>query len=294
MPSNLDEEIVIIPKKNKSSLVNHICNYCGKSFKRKRYFEKHIFICEELRTHVHLKESQYVLEADLQEEEDILSQKDLTTMVQLLMKKCKTLEKELNEIKTHVKRKVKNISILDWLNENVILDIDFMTYISSYEVSREESEYVFQNDFIPGLIYVLRHVFSLENSETHPIRCFQQKQGVFYIYDTEKNKDKNKENNNNNNNDKETKVWKVMDETMFSRILMIFIQKFLKWFYVWKDENQEKIDTNDDYHDLYLLYMRRSMGTTKKDELIHRLIRSKLYSYLKQNIKNVIEYEYGF
>ncbi len=269
----------IIPKKQLKTKI-HLCDYCGKSFKRKTYFEKHILVCEQLKQQIEIKHSRNVLDADLEEAEDVLNIQDLTSMVQLLMKKCETMEQEIKSLKSHLQKKTKHISILDWLNDTIVLEKDFLTWINDYDVSKEETEYVFQNDFILGLIYVLQRVFPIEKNELHPIRCFQQKQNIFYIY----------------YNDKKTNIntWKVMDETIFSCLVMSFIQKFLKWFYVWKEENIDKIQNNDDFHDLYVLYMRRCSGTTKNEEQIHRSIRSKLYMYLKQNIKNVIEYEYSF
>lgn len=279
-PQHHPTEFVISAKKKKHSDDNvnieikpRECKYCGKTFKRRRYFEKHILLCEQLRNDIHIPESKYILQAELEEDEDTLSMGDTKRLLMILLKKCETLEKRVQTLEGQNRRIQKHIRIEEWLDANVKPEKHFLEWVASFEVSRTQTEYVFENDFILGTLHTLQSMFPIETREQHPIRCFQHKQGVFYIYD-------------------EDASWKVMQQHTFEKMFMLCIQKFLKWFYVWKDENIEKIENDEEYHDKYVLYMRRVMGTTKKDELNHRLVRTKLFHYLKSSIKQLIEYEY--
>lgn len=296
---DLIDTFVIYPKKNKRKDKNdyYKCGFCEKKFIRKKYFEKHILICEQLHYQREIQESKKVKEANQQEEDDILTHNEMSYLIRVLIQKCEKLENELDDVKKFTKKVKKEISILDWLNDNLQSEKTFIEWIEDFEVERNLVQGIFENDFIIGMIEILHNVFPLENTNNHPIKCFNQKKNLFYIYDyvnVERNREKNNMNNVENENNYREKKWRIMDKQTFDKMIMIFIKKCLKIFFIWKEENIDRIKNDEDFHDIYVLNMRKVMGSTKKDEIIYKRITTNLYNYLKCNVKNIIEYEFAF
>ena len=248
------------------------CPQCNKTFKRRRYLKEHIVLCEELH------KSKYVQEANQEEIDDIPSLKDMYLILRKMMVKYNALEEKCEELQKFVKKTQKRVKILDWLNDTIQLDIGFEAWLNDIHVDQKMLEYTFDKSYHNGVIQILLQNLPQESEHTHPIKAFQQKKNAFYIYDD--------------------KMWKIMSQPLFERMLARITQLLFQQFNIWKDNHAERLKHDDRfYHGVYVHNQRCLLGTTgrgDREEIDKKLIRSNLYQYLKQNLSCLICYDFIF
>lgn len=248
--------------------LENTCGYCGKSYKRKSYYESHILICEEIH------KSKYCKMADQEQEEDELTMKEMQVVLRHFIMKCENLNNEVQRLRSYVERTKKRISVLDWLNDECNLENDYYCWIQRIEINENELEEIFRLNYVNGLLWLLQKYLPMDDIINHPIKCFQEKQGIFYMYSKKK--------------------WIIMDDRVFNKFINTLNQKLMKIFFTWKEKHRDKIENDDHFHEIYIENMRIILGGTKPKEQTMRLIKNKLYTYLKCNLKNIIQYEFTF
>lgn len=257
---------------NKKQAICGTCGTCGKEFTRKKEYNSHILVCDEI------EKSKYQLEQreNQQDENQIIpSQKVMFQMIQTLVEKCNRLENEVAICKKYIKQTKKKISILHWLNEYYPLQTSYDEWKKTIKVDGENIKYVFNHGYIDGVLMILQKHLPLDNVEHHVIKCFDQKQGIFFYYNNE--------------------TWNVMDNDVFQKLLVYLNIELTREFDEgWVEPNKEKIFTEKLYSDMYYTYEKKIQGDNKTNEQLIRGIKSKLYTYLKCNLKNIIEYEFTF
>ena len=268
-----------LQSKLQSSSKSYKCRFCSKTYKRHSCFKTHILVCEEIH------KSKYLQEKEEEWEKDIPTMKDMYRLLQVFIQKNVELEHKVNELTKYVETKKKRINIIDWLNENVMLEKDYDTWISELNVTQEELEYVFTNGIVSGMSHILVSNLPCDTNHTHPIKCFTQKPHTFYCY---------KENS-----------WKVMTTRDLDILFTKLDQRIFKQFIVWKDNNKRRIETDDNfYNNVYMVNMHRMLGGTRsassaisseeRNNKNKKKMRSELYHYLQQSIKNIIQYDFTF
>jgi hypothetical protein len=71
-----------------------------------------------------------------------------------------------------------------------------------------------------------------------------------------------------------------------------FIVEFRNcWFLI----NEEKINTEELYKDMYINYYQKILGSESKmtDEVRYQRVRQTLYNNIKQNIKHIVEFDFA-
>lgn len=213
----------------------------------------------------------------------------LYSMLQDLMVKYNKMENEFNSMKKYIQKTKKNINILDYLNEqcdntNII---PYKDWIQTLFISRSELLYMFECKYISGIYNGLMKNLSLENTQTHCIKCFEQKKNIYFKYDVVSD-----EKTNSNNND--VYKWQIMDEKDFNILIIKISQQFMKEFQVWKIENKVKIEKNEEFYEVYMNYMKILLGGNNEKEKNNKDIKTRLYQYLKCDLKNLIHYDFTF
>jgi predicted Fe-S protein YdhL (DUF1289 family) len=114
----------------------------------------------------------------------------------------------------------------------------------------------------------------------NPIKCFSHKQNVFYI--CEKTPDGKS-------------AWTQMDTEELLMVLKKVQNKLLSELSKWKLDNKSKMETDDKLSEQFNKALIKLLNITiaAHDVNVSR-IRNNLYTHLKTDIRNLIEYEFEF
>ena len=110
-------------------------------------------------------------------------------------------------------------------------------------------------------------------SDINPITCFDQRLNTFFIYKND--------------------YWEHFDIEDFAKLIKTILFKFIKIFKIWKDQNKSFIDNDKNFEIVQKRYI-EVMGGRYEDEVNTKKLNSKLYKYLKFNLKNIVTYEFSF
>lgn len=245
-----------------------MCKGCGRSFRRKTNYNAHILICEQLNDSKNMK---MML---LDEKGYIPSQTELFYLLRNVMTKCEKLESEVTKLRKYANITKKQINTLDWLNNNLTVNISYSEWLKSITVTQEELLNVFKCKYIEGIYQILEKRLPIDDTLNHPIKCFNQKNGMFFIYDDNK--------------------WSIMTMEKFTDMANTINLRLINAFYEWRAKHIEEIENDDRMHDIYTENMRIVLGETKSTTQICQRLKPKLYAYLKCDLKNIIKYEFTF
>lgn len=255
------------------------CRFCNKCYKRRSYFQNHTLICEEI------QKSKYSQEREQEIQQDIPSLRDMYYLLQTFIKKNVELEEKVEELTKYIEHTKKRVNILEWLTDNISPNPDYNDWLKQISVTQDHLHYVFQHSLVQGIHKILIDNLPCTQEESHPIKSFKQKPNTLYYYNIDK--------------------WEVMPPNVFDSLIARIEQRIFRQFMLWKQENQEQIDNDDHfYNDVYMINMHIMLGgnrcgassisSEEQNEKNKRKIRSQLFHYLEQNIKNIVEYEFTF
>jgi hypothetical protein len=128
-----------------------------------------------------------------------------------------------------------------------------------------------------------KFIYILED-QNKPIFTFQQKQGVFYIYEP----------STQETNQLPTNNWQQLSREKLIQFLNRCLRKLSKALSDWKKANVEKMKSDDKYSMEYDKAMSKVMGTDFKQESIFSKSKTMIYNNLKTDIKSFVEYEFEF
>ena len=243
------------------------CEQCQRYYSRKSYYERHVLCCKVLSM------SRREAELEVEELNDTPNIRELYILVQELSYKYQKQQAELNSLKRYVEKTKKILNIVDWLNDNCKGSIDFTKWLDSIKVSRMQLEHVFKFDFIQGFMYIIQENLPLQENNLS-IRCFDQKKGTFFIYS-------------------DSEDWKTMTGIEFERMINSINTKIVQEFKVWQAENREKILAGKFGDNYYQECVIKVLGGNTNQAVLHNKIKSKLYNYLKLNLKRIIQFEFN-
>ena len=117
----------------------------------------------------------------------IPSQKELYKIVIDLNNKYERLEREYHELKRYVNNKRRQIDIIEWLNQNCLLEMSFSDIFMNIELDKNDILKVFELDYVKGvcdiIVSFMETVKQRFQSGEVPLRAFVQKDSVLYVYD---------------------------------------------------------------------------------------------------------------
>ena len=201
----------------------HICNYCGKAYTRKIYFDRHVLCCNikamALR-HTNL---------DLEEMNDTPSTRELYLMLQELIKKQDMMEKEIKKLKQN-SFKDKGSSNLFQRLEEIQITLDFESWRDLLKANETDLQEAWQSGISRGLLSILKRNILSADGEI-PIRAFDESPGCFYIY--------------------HNKAWNKLANDDFKKLVekanQLIIQQFKIWSETIKKNGQLKRCPIEDY-----------------------------------------------
>ena len=188
--------------------------------------------------------------------------------------KLEQAEHKLEKYKKYVDKEKKKINIIEHLNTNHTDVILFDVWLKKLAINDDQLDYMFEHGYVDGIDLYLQQNLPFTDVNSHPIRCFDQKRGIFY-YMTKKG-------------------WIIMDQTAIVECIRIINSKFMRKYSIWRNEHKEKIDNNDRFFEKSVDYLKIvSGGNISEDKSVQKL-KNKLYYYLKRDLKNIVQYEFVF
>tara|TARA_B100001063_G_C16729126_1_gene538192 strand:- start:443 stop:1225 length:783 start_codon:yes stop_codon:yes gene_type:complete len=260
----MNESISIYKIKRK----NHVCGTCGKSFTRKRFYQQHIIACETLHR------SQYKEICEKEERDSMPSQMDLYRMNLILMERLEIVEHKLEALTKSNERKKKKINIIEHLNNKHTDVILYDIWLQNLAFDLNQLKYTFKYKLVDGMYFFLQQNLPIHDNVSHPIKCFDQKRGIFFCMTEE--------------------GWIIMNDKDIIKCLRIVQSRLHMRFCAWKKEHKTQYDNDirfskkiDEYQGILL------GGNMEEKQWINR-VKNKLYNYLKCDLKETVEYDFVF
>ena len=275
---------------NTNTNTKYCCTLCKKSYSRKISLDKHKILCD--------FKSKSKLELQVEEEEhgDIPTHEQLVKIVQELTFKYIKLEEKMETLQKWVNQKKQKIKVIEWLNQHISPTIGFKEYLSTIQIYPEDALSLFENNIYQTFQIIIENNLKANPDFVYPIKCFSQKTNIFYICETVINNDYNENDNNNNqnnqNNDENKCVWIQATTEQILLYLKKIQSKIITELTKWKLTNKAQIDSNDKLSEQFnkAVIKLMSVNFTTHDVGASR-IRNGLYTFLKTDLKNLIEYE---
>tara|TARA_Y100000996_G_scaffold412383_1_gene398369 strand:- start:1867 stop:2586 length:720 start_codon:yes stop_codon:yes gene_type:complete len=232
---------------------------CGKKYKNLKSFQEHRALCEMIRLN----------RTDLAE--DIPSTQEMWLAMKALIKKNDRLEKKVTELSSWLNKNKKKLSVIDWLNEKIKPETSYENWLEDIELNEEDLNDIFANDFINGMSSIICKRLVKNGDENTPIRAFEQKQHILYIYNGTK--------------------WAPQNNDEFTKMIDSLHIKVQNEFSKYNKKNAEMLKDYNKCEEWYK-NIQKIMGTKYDLPTSVKKINIKVYSHLKLNLKNIVEYEF--
>ena len=249
------------------------CKYCGKHYTRTNYLKRHEVACL-MRQQVTQK-SKRVAEADAEEEEDVMPVSVVNMIVKELVVKMAKMEEEIAMLKKWANKEKTRVNLLDWLAEHETPPANTFAewYKKTIVITRQHLELVFKYDIIQAIPYIFENLVGTETTNI-PIKCFEQKANVFYVFGSERK-------------------WVLLSFQDFSKFVDHIHNKIIIENIKWQKENKHMLEDDAHYKE-YLENNLKVLATKYDTDYMCSQIRNKLFNYLKYNLNSVHEYEFVF
>jgi len=255
--------------------------------------EKHKILC------AFKQKTKYEIKVETEESADIPNHLQLSKIVQELTLKLIKMEEKMEIMQKYVDKKKKQINVITWLNSN--------TGLQPMQIFKEwvkNSICVGQNDIenlmVNSLHYTFQRIFEsqilinkeddaeekeekeeTEYSYVYPVKSFQQKQNIIYIYDQEETQQ----------TQSNSKLWRQMNQEDFVYLLKVVQQNLIGELSKWKIANKGKFDESDKISDLFNRAVIKLMNLSFTPDSTFSKIRNSLYNHVKIDLKPLIEVE---
>jgi len=250
------------------------CVVCNKKYTKKSSLEKHKILCD-----FKIK-SKRELKIEEEELSDIPTYNQLVKIVQETVLKMSKMEDKIEELNKWVDKKKKKLNVIGWLNENVNPTFGFLEWINIQLIVKEEHfENLMENSLFHTIQQILEYNLPETNDIIYPIRCFSQKNGLFYICEMGENS---------------VPQWKQLVLQDFIILLKTIQNRIIKVLTKWKSDNQLKIQDNDKISELFNKAVIKLMNMSFHQDASLSRIKNNLFNYLKTDLKTKIDYEFEF
>jgi hypothetical protein len=255
-----------------TSASGYCCDLCKKSYTRKSSLDKHKLLCN--------YKSKSKLDHKVEEEElgDTPTYEQMVKIVQELAFKYVKLEEKMEQMQLWINQKKQKIKVIDWLNDHVTATIGFKEWMATITAAPQIALSLIDYNAFQIFQNVLEYNLSKGTEFINPIMCFSHKQNVFYICE---------------NTPDGKSVWTQMETEELLLVLKKVQNKLMSELSKWKLDNKDKMETDDKLAEQFNKALIKLLNITivAHDVNVSR-IRNNLYSHLKTDIKNLIEYEF--
>ena len=234
------------------------CCFCSKKFTRKTFYDKHVLVCELI------SKSETKRKIETEERNDITTPEKMYEILLEMTAKYKKMEEKVERLSTMLEVKNKKINIIEWLNTTYTSCVAFEPWLKTIVLERKHLEYVFNNDFVYGIMLIYKEFLSDMNKEKDPIKSFEQKDNTLVVFNG--------------------KEWSYMDAVQFEKMMDVIYKQVFHEFVLWQTENKHRM-YDDDYAMMYMKNLKKINGGNTSTEQLYGKVHRELYKYLKTNIK---------
>lgn len=257
------------------------CTHCGKGYKSRNAFEKHLILCEILSKAKNKNKN--TMQLDIEEDDDIPSNRRMYLMLLELGNKYNKLEQKMEEMNKWVVHKKKKMNMLEWLNTNIEPTYTFDMLPSKIIVTDTIIEFLLNNSFNDTLneLFSTNLYVKEETTELVPLFASTHKVNTFYIYD-KLNTDKtdNKEG------------WEELSKEKLIKFLNIIQMKISVAFSEWKKTNKSKLSDDEALTILCDKALAKIMSPNFKQDVVSVKVKHMMYNKMKTDVKTLVEYEF--
>jgi hypothetical protein len=248
---------------------NKLCCYiCNKTYLKKSSLDKHKLLCE-FKTKT-MRER----EVELEELGDMPTYAELVKIVQELSTKLVKMEAKVDGMQKYIDRKRKKVNVVTWLNTTIIPTIGYLEWINEYIViTQQHFEYLLENTIFDTMNRIFEGILYERDDFVYPIKCFDQKPGIFYI--CEKKEDGNPE-------------WKQLETNELSMLFKKIQNNMIRELTNWKEQNKNNFD--DKMSILFNKSVIKLMNISLSQDATFSKMKSNLYNYLKTDLR-IVEIE---
>ena len=256
------------------------CVYCNKNYVRKTAYNNHLITCKYARLSSINNSSNNPDCVSLESLSKDVTIHNLFTMVIMLHNKYDKLEYDYNELKKYVNITKNKINILDYLNENFKHNYmssggaNITKFMENLVIGEEHLQKIFKYDYVDGIFNIICEYIDKLNlaSSLLPIKCFNTKENVLYIFDGDQ--------------------WLIMDDNYLRKFIKSFDKKLLTRFVEWKKVAEKTIDS-EIFGEIYIQNMKKVIGGNYEKKNPAFMIKSRLYKHLKVDLKSIVHYDFA-
>jgi len=214
------------------------------------------------------------LQVAVEEASDKPTYDQLVKIVQELSIKYVKMEENMTEMQQYIDRKKKKVDVISWLNSHVTPTTGFLEWINVV-VTVEQSHFLHLLRPETTIFDCLHEVFTFNLDKRDfvcPIKCFAQKNGVFYICEPEP--------------DLSASVssicsWRELELKDFVLLLKQVQKKMIGELSEWRKENRQLFTENDRIADQFNKAVIKLMNIGFTQDANMSRIKNGLYHYLK-------------
>ena len=245
------------------------CERCFTKFKNKKQFDEHIVCCEFIRGRaVEINNKASFIN------DPIPNNRMLYETLKNCMFRIQHLEAENKELHKFVQRERRKIDIIDYLKMRYpILVTDFSSMVGGplKDIQQKHLEAVFAGTIVDGVVALVTDLIDC-SKDNFPICAFSHKPHTLYVYDRQQ--------------------WSEMPLVDINNLFDLLSNRFLGTYSRWEQKRLEFMVETEDMKLQKMDFMKRILGTYISDESKYQKFKSFLFNKLKQNVKNIIEYEF--
>jgi signal recognition particle subunit SEC65 len=248
------------------------CSLCKKEYTRKGSLDKHLVLCE------FKSKSRLELQVAVEEASDKPTYDQLVKIVQELSIKYVKMEEKQNEMQQYIDRKKKKMDVVTWLNINIKPTVGFLEWIAmNITVVPEHFLELLKPEIT--IFECLQEVFEFNLFKDHfvcPLKCFAQKNGIFYIYEPSPDININ------------SSLWREMELKDFVLLLKQVQKKLIGELSEWRKGNQKLFYDNDRVADQFNKAVIKLMNISFGQDANMSRIKNGLFHYLKTDLDCLI------
>jgi hypothetical protein len=258
-----------------TSSSNYYCDYCAKTFSGKYTFDKHLSVCKFFKKPIREQDQDDLLNKI---GEPLPSYLEMFHLMKNLNARVEKLEKENSLLLKSCPKRSKHVDVLTCLNSpsRKTPEIPFLKWMREHvlPIVHESLPIVFSTDLLSAAQNVLKQAiddmrFGCGTCEI-PLKVFQNKQDEFYAFVEPDNQ------------------WILLNIHQLDNQMERIFKKFLTDFNMfWLQPNRDKIDKEETYKDMYVLYYKKVLGEGTEDTRCKK-IRQFLYKELKQKKETLL------
>jgi len=252
-------------KSSSSSSCLYSCPMCKKPYTRKGSLEKHKVLCE------FKSKSKLDLQVADEEASDKPTYDQLVKIVQELSIKYVKMEEKQNEMQQYIDRKRQKMDVVAWLNDHIKPTVGFLEWVNVI-VTAEQSHFLYLLRPDTNIFEAIHEVFAynfLKRDFVCPLKCFAQKNGIFYICEPDPNG---------------SCSWKELVLADFVSLLKRVQKKLLGELSEWQKENRQQVRDNDRVSDQFNKAVIKLMNITFVQDANMSRIKNGLFHYLKEDL----------